>query len=135
MVLCKVRSWHISQENQIGFEQMVKLSINLLIFSMGKAFLYRHYWPWIKLPTPYQVNLQHCIFLNGINHWLFVFFLPMLIFLKVMHSQNDETGILEVLEIKFSSKPNHGGQILRKFFKTLSVDFTLSWWHLCNVFF
>ena len=39
-----------------------------------------------------------------------------------MHSYNDETGIFEVLEIKFSSLPKHGVQ----FFKDLLAKFFLS---------
>ena len=53
----------------------------------------------LKFPTPYRYNLQD-IFLKGIKHWLLVFFLTIIIFFKNIYFQNDETGILEVLEIK-----------------------------------
>ena len=41
------------------------------------------------------------IFLKGIIHQLFILFHPMFNFLKIMYSQNDKTGVLEVPEIKF----------------------------------
>ena len=36
-------------------------------------------------------NLQGCILLKEINHWVLVFFLPIFIFYKKMYSQKDET--------------------------------------------
>ena len=33
-----------------------------------------------------------------------------------MYSQNDETGVLEVLESKFSSLANHGGKTFKENF-------------------
>ena len=85
---------------------MLKLSVNLLIFRVVNTFSWRHYWPSIKtrllkFPSACRNNLQRCIFVKEINHWLLVLFLPMFIFCKRMYSQNDETGILEVLEIFF----------------------------------
>ena len=50
--------------------------------------------------TPCTVNLQDCIFLMRINHWLLVLFSPMLIFLEMMYSQCDERGILDILGVK-----------------------------------
>ena len=46
-----------------------------------------------------------------------------------MYSQNDETSILEVLEIKifFTAQQWWEEQI---FLKILSMDFTIQWWHL-----
>ena len=51
----------------------------------------------------------------------------MLIFLKVMYSQSDERGILDALEIKFSSLSNHGERAFNFFFEIIFVGFTL-WW-------
>ena len=40
----------------------------------------------------------------------------------MMYSQNDETGVLEVVEFGFYNF----------LFLILSVDFTFWWWHLCK---
>ena len=51
----------------------------------------------------------------------------MFILLKIMHSQNDETGALEAMyKSKYSSLLNHGGETCREFFGIFSIDFTLS---------
>ena len=98
--------WYYAMPGVVCFEQMLKLSVNLLIFRVVNTFSWRHYWPSIKtrllkFPSACRNNLQRCIFVKEINHWLLVLFLPMFIFCKRMYSQNDETGILEVLEIFF----------------------------------
>ena len=84
-------------------------------------------------PLPYRVNLTDLIFLKRIIHWLPVLFLPMLIFLNMMNSQSDKTGILDVLEITFL-QPKHGGQPLTDFLISFSgfylllvVSLQLSW--------
>ena len=46
-----------------------------------------------------------------------------LLLLKMVYSQSDESGILDVLEIKIS---------LEYLFLILSVDFTFWWWDYCN---
>ena len=98
--------WYYAMPGVVCFEQMLKLSVNLLIFWVVNTFSWRHYWPSIKtqllkFPSACRNNLQRCIFVKEINHWLLVLFLPMFIFCKRIYSQNDETGILEVLEIFF----------------------------------
>ena len=40
----------------------------------------------------------------------------MWLFLKMMYSQSDERGILDVLKIKLFLKLNHGGQTFKYFF-------------------
>ena len=44
-----------------------------------------------------------------------------------MYSQNEETGILEVLENNFLHCPTMVGGVLQNFFKIFSVDFTIQW--------
>ena len=46
---------------------------------------------------------------------------------------DDETGVLEVLEIKifFATQPLVGTP-LQNFLRILSVDFKIQWWHLCE---
>ena len=58
-------------------------------------------------PPPCTANSQDSIFLKSINHRLLVLFSPTLIFLKMMYFQSDETGILDILEIKifFTAQP------------------------------
>ena len=48
-----------------------------------------------RFPPYCRVNLLGHVFLKGINHFRLHFF-----FLKMMYSQNDETGIFEILEIQ-----------------------------------
>ena len=48
-----------------------------------------------------------------------------------MYYQNDETGILEVLEVYFAAQP-WWEKLLNKFLKILSVNFIIQWWHLCE---
>ena len=67
VVLCKARSQSISQGNQIGYEQMLKLSMNVLNFLMVKLFHSNN--AGLKL-MPGKVcwgNLQGHIFLKRIN--------------------------------------------------------------------
>ena len=54
-------------------------------------------------------------------------FLPMFIFFKMMYSQNDETGVLDVLEIRvfFRCPAAMVGNFLDNFLKILSVYFAL----------
>ena len=52
----------------------------------------------LNFPPLLRDNLQVVIFPKGINHLPLVFFLRM--FILCIHSQNDETGISEVLENK-----------------------------------
>ena len=93
---------------------MLKLSRNLLISPMANSFSYSHFWPslemrLLKFSSTCGNNLQGWIFLREINHRLLVFFLPMFIFCQNMYFQNDETDVLEVLEIIFFLLSNHGG--------------------------
>ena len=46
-------------------------------------------------------------------------------FLEDMNSQSDERDILEILETKTLTLPNHGGQPFKDFIWITSVDFTL----------
>ena len=114
VVLCKVRGLGISQNIQLIFEQMLKPSINNLIFQMVNTFSKHRYWPWIKtwlirFPSPCRVNWLRYNFLTWINCWLFVLSLPMFIFfwkwciLRMMK----EKGVREVLENKifFAAQP------------------------------
>ena len=87
----------------VGFEQMLKLSMNLLILSMVNAFSQRHYWPsfkarLLKFPSPCRNDLRGCIFLKETNHWMLVFFLLILLFKKDVFS--NKASILEFLDIK-----------------------------------
>ena len=106
--------WYYAKPGVVSFEQMVKLSMNL-------DFPNGNFWSSIltrivKFPSAYRNSFQGCIFLKEINHWLLVLFLPTFIFCKKMCFQNDETGVLEDLEINFFSLPNHGGQTFTNFF-------------------
>ena len=51
-----------------------------------------------------------------------------------MYSQNDETGVLDVLEIRvfFRCPAAMVGNFLDNFLKILSVYFALWWWNLWN---
>ena len=109
MVLCKARSQWISQENQVNFEQTLKLSINLLIFPMVNTF------PWMKtrlirFPPSCRVNLLGCIFLKRTKDWFFVLFLSYVyffendIFSKWWHKH------FRGARNHFFSLPKHGGQ-------------------------
>ena len=50
-----------------------------------------------------------------------------------MHSYNNETGILEVLEIKiFLAAQAQLKDLYRIFFKIHSVGFAIQWWSLCE---
>ena len=55
-----------------------------------------------RFPPSCRVNLLGHVFLKGINHYClhFSFLLVFFFFLKMMYSQNDETGIFEILEIQ-----------------------------------
>ena len=67
VVLCKARSQCISQGNQIGYEQMLKLLMNVLNFLMVKLFHSNN--AGLKL-RPGKVcwgNLQGRVFLKRIN--------------------------------------------------------------------
>ena len=70
-------------------------------------------------PPPCRVNLQDHIFLRKINRLLVLYLcFPMLNFLKLMYSQNNETGILEVLKIKiFFAAQSWWAEFLRIFLK------------------
>ena len=129
MVLCKARSQGIIQGNQVGFEHMLKLSKNLLIFLMLSTFLQCHCSSSIRISLivfspPCRVNLQDHVLpkLNRINHLLLVFFSTMSIFVKMMYCQSDERGILKVPEILRC--PAMMGRLSKIFLKILSVDFT-----------
>ena len=54
------------------------------------------------------------------------------VFENDVHSQSDEIGVLEVLEIKIFFTAIMVGRLIENFLKILSMDFTLWWWHLCN---
>ena len=78
------------------------------------SLLFLNYLRLLQFPPLCRDNLQGGIFLEGINHWLLVFFLPMFIlfiflplFMLKMYLQNDETGVLEILESKifFAAQP------------------------------
>ena len=104
--------WYCSSQGVGGLTRRIKSTLNRL-------------WNWINLlispmvnispsmktklkryPPSCRVNKQGRTFLKGTNHWLFVFFFLMFIFLAMIYSQNDETSILEVLEIiSFTAQP------------------------------
>ena len=56
-----------------------------------------------------------------------------MLILKMIYSQSDERGILDVLEIKifFAAQP-WWAEFLKNFLKFLFVDFVLWWWYLCK---
>ena len=65
--------WYYAMPGVVCFEQMLKLSVNLLIFWVVNTFSWRHYWPSIKtqllkFPSACRNNLQRCIFVKKINH-------------------------------------------------------------------
>ena len=131
VVLCKVRGLGISQNIQLIFQQMLKPSINNLIFQMVNTFSKHRYWPWIKtwlirFPSPCRVNWLRYNFLKEINCWLFVLSLPMFIFfLKMIYSKNDERKGCSRGPRKqnFLCCPTMMGKPLDKFLKTIPVDF------------
>ena len=105
MELCKARSGRFWRDAEIFDESFDFLD--------GKHInSQHHYRPYImirllKFSPPCRDNLQGCISLKEIKHGLLMFFLLIFIFFKKMYSQNDEIGVLEVLEIKifFASQP------------------------------
>ena len=76
-------------------------------------------------------NLQDRIFLKGIKHRLFLFYLPMFIVFKKMYSQNDETGVKQS-KSKFLYCPTMVQKPLQNSLKILSIDFKIQWWYLCE---
>ena len=92
----------------VDFEQMLKLSMNLLIYPMVKTFSYRHYWPYIKIRLLKFLSFVEIIYraVFSCKELTFDCFCFAFAFQKV-YSQNDETGVLEVLEIKtfFAAQP------------------------------
>ena len=80
---------------------LLKVYIYLYLFISKLYLLFKGYYFCPVLDITYRT----LIFLKGINHCLLVFFLPMLM-LKI-YSQNDETGISELLknEIFFATQP------------------------------
>ena len=69
--------------------------------------------------------------MKRINHWLHVLFLLMLFF------ENDASSAWWNRHFRSSRnqnfhRPTMVGTLSNNFFKILSVDFTLWWWHLCN---
>ena len=135
MVLHKARSRWISQENQVHFEQTLKLSINLLIFPMVNTF------PWMKtrlirFPPSCRVNLLGRIFLKGTKHWFFVLFLSYIYFFgNDIFSKWWNKHFRGARNHFFFHYPNIVDRPLNNFLenfqKILSVDFTLWWWYLC----
>ena len=87
------------------------------------------------MSSPFQpfawVNLQDPVFLKRIDHWLLVIFFPILIFLKMMNSQSDETGISDTLDFFFFFFFFCCSTMLRNFFKNffkiLCVGIWISW--------
>ena len=51
-----------------------------------------------------------------------------------MYYQNDETGILDVLEVLevYFAAQSWWEKLLNKVLKILSVNFIIQWWHLCE---
>ena len=65
---------------QVLYDQVKKVSFPCRVYSKGRI-----------------------VFFKRINHWLLVLLLLLVIFLKTMYSQSDQTGTLDVLEIKIST--------------------------------
>ena len=73
--------WYYGKPGVVGFDEILELSINLSFFLMVKTFSQHHFCSSIKtrlltLHLACRNNLQGCIFLEEINHWLSVFSLP-----------------------------------------------------------
>ena len=54
------------------------------------------------------------------------------VFENDVYSQNDEIGVLELLEIKIFFTAIMVGRLIGNFLEILSMDFALWWLHLCN---
>ena len=111
--------------------------MNLWIFLIVETFSQCHYKSYIKTkPLKFallcRVKLIGIIFLKSIKQQLVVFSFLCLVILKMVHSQNDETIVLEVIKIKFLSLLNHGLQAFAISLNIFSMDFTIWWWHICK---
>ena len=114
----------------VGFEQILKILINISFFAVLNNFSLCHFCSSVKtrlltFPLAGRDNLQGCIFLREMNQTS----LPTFIFCKKMYSQNYETGVLEVLQINLFCCPTMVGRPLQNF----SVHFTIWEWHIYNL--
>ena len=50
----------------------------------------------------------------------------------MMYSQNDETGVLEVLEIKCFAAQPWWADLYNCFLNSFCRFLTIWWWHICN---